>query len=406
MQTPPHGAQAATASRWRILALVWLAYLCFGLTASTIAPLVEPILQDLDMTSGQMGLVLGVWQLMFIVSASPLGTLVDRIGERRAIAIGLSVVLASLVLRGLAVDFVTLLLAVALFGLGGPVISIGAPKVVSLWFRGNQRGIAAGIYGTGPVTGMAIALSTAASVVVPLTGSWRGVSLVYGVVVAAVLLLWLLLARNAPPEARQDGNADAQDSNERGLSVLGDLLRVGNVRLILALGAVAFMLNHGLQNWLPTLLTEKGMTLEQAGTWVGVATAFGVAGQLLLPSLARQGYRVMTLGAMLALSAVTTAGLAALTGAPVIAVLLVSSVVRVPLMPVLTLLLMETKGVGARRIGSAAGLFFAASEVGGFSGPFVMGLLRDATGDLSAGVYALACIAGVMLVLLPFVRER
>src|SRR5690606_9686453 len=130
----------------------------------------------------------------------------------------------------------------------------------------NQRGIAAGIYATGPVTGMAITLATAAPVVLPLTGTWRGISLVYGAVVVTVLVLWLLLARNASPEARADGNS-ADDSAERGLAVLGVLLRIGNVRIVLVLGAAAFMLNHGLQNWLPTLLQEKGMTIERAGAW-------------------------------------------------------------------------------------------------------------------------------------------
>ncbi|MEX2599080.1 MAG: MFS transporter, partial [Dehalococcoidia bacterium] len=294
----------APVSRWRMLGLVWLAYICFGLTATTIAPLVGPILRDLDMSNSQMGLVLGVWQLMFIVTASPLGTLVDRMGERRAIAIGIVTVLASLVLRSLAIDFITLLFAVALFGVGGPIISIGAPKVVSLWFRGNQRGLAAGIYATGPVIGMSIALTTAASVVLPLTGSWRGVSVVYGGFVVLVLVLWLLFARNAPAEARSDGNGEQE--TERGFSALRALLRIGNVRIILILGMAAFMLNHGLQNWLPTLLEEKGLTLERAGMWVGIATALGVLGQLLVPVMARQGYRVFALAGMFTASALLT----------------------------------------------------------------------------------------------------
>ncbi len=398
--------EAPLAFRWRILALVWLAYVCFGLTITTIAPLVGPILADLNMTNSQMGLVLGVWQLVFIVTASPLGALVDRMGERRAIAIGLSVVLASLLLRGLAVNFLTLLLAVALFGIGGPIISIGAPKVVSLWFRGEERGVAAGVYATAPITGMALALSTAASIVLPLTGTWRGVSVVYGGFVIVVLVLWLLLARNAPPEARLDSNASRQPPDQEGTAAaLRALLSIGNVRIVLALGVAAFMVNHGLQNWLPTLLQEKGMSLEQAGAWVSAATMAGVAGQLLMPVLARRGHCVFALTGMFAFGAATTVGLALLTGAPLIVMMLASSIIRTPFMPVLTLVLMETPGVGARRMGSAAGLFFSASEVGGFSGPFLMGVVRDATGGLTEGLFVLAGVVAALMVLMPFLKE-
>ncbi len=67
-----------------------------------------------------------------------MGLLVDRLGVRRALGIGIIVVLASLVLRGLATNFITLFLAMALFGIGGPIISIGAPKMVAQWFSGKE----------------------------------------------------------------------------------------------------------------------------------------------------------------------------------------------------------------------------------------------------------------------------
>ena len=137
---PPERSPA----RWLMLALVWSLYACFGLTQGSIPPLVGPVVEDLGMTYGQMGVVLGIWQLVYIGTSSPLGTLVDRWGVRRSMAAGLALILLSLVLRGLAVDFYTLLLAVALFGVGGPIISIGSPKVVALWFQGRERGTGGG----------------------------------------------------------------------------------------------------------------------------------------------------------------------------------------------------------------------------------------------------------------------
>ena len=395
---------SSTRYRWVMLLLVWLLYGSFGMTAATIAPLVVPILEDLDMTYSQMGLVLGAWQLVYIGTASPLGALVDRLGVRRSLGIGIIIIWVSLIARGLSVDFYTLFLAVALFGVGGPIISTGAPKVVSLWFEGNQRNIAAGIYTTGPLAGTALALGTAASFVLPLTGSWRSISLVYGVVVLAVLTAWWVFSRDAPGSV---GNRQlGADGPVPTRTVITELLRLRNMQLILVLAIATFLLNHGLNNWLPTLLQESGMTLSQAGSWTAAATAVGALGVLVIPTLAKRGSRALTMSILLAVGASTTVGLAYLSGPSLIGVLVMSNIVRGPMMPIATLILMETPGIGPRRMGAAAGLFFAAAEIGGFGGPFLMGFLRDATGSLVTGVLILAGVAAALIVVMPFFKER
>ena len=54
-----------------MLALGWLAYFAFGIASGSLAPLVSPVMRDLHLTSAQMGLVLGVWQLVYIFTALP-----------------------------------------------------------------------------------------------------------------------------------------------------------------------------------------------------------------------------------------------------------------------------------------------------------------------------------------------
>ena len=67
-------------------------------------------------------------------------------------------------------------------------------------------------------------------------------------------------------------------------------------------------------------------------------------------------------------------------------ILLVSGVSNTAALPVMTLVLMETPGVGRRHIGAAAGIFFTVAQVGGFTGPLFLGLLRDLTGTLTSGL--------------------
>ena len=387
-------------ARWLMLALVWLLYGCFGLTQGSIPPLVQPVVEDLGMTYGQMGVILGIWQLVYIGTSSPLGTLVDRWGVRRSMAAGLFLILLSLVLRGLAVDFYTMLLAVALFGVGGPVISIGAPKVVALWFQGRERGMAAGAYTTGPIAGNAVALMTAAGVR-SLTGTWRGIAPVYGGLLVAVMAAWWLLAREAHSSSDRTEEAPTRLP---GRQVLRRLLGIGNVRTVLMLSVGTFLLNHGLGAWLPTVLQEGGMSLSQAGRWAAAGTAAGVVGLLTMPLLGRRGVRVTALAALFAVTAAANVGLVTLSGPALIGAVLLSNVARGPMMPLLILVLMETPGVGAAFMGAAAGLFFATAEIGGFGGPFLLGVLRDATGALTSGVLALAGVAAVMALAVPALR--
>ena len=192
---------AAHPYRWMMLLGVWLVYFCFGLTVAAMAPLVGAITADLGMSYSAMGSVLGAWPLVYIAAAMPCGALMDRIGPRRGLLLATGVIALSGALRGLADGHVSLFLAVALFGVGGPLVSVGAPKLISLWFEGKERGLAMGVYISGPALGGILALSLTNSVSMPLAdGDWRAVLIGYAAVALLAGLLWL--AVNAHPASR------------------------------------------------------------------------------------------------------------------------------------------------------------------------------------------------------------
>ena len=66
-------------------------------------------------------------------------------------------------------------------------------------------------------------------------------------------------------------------------------------------------------------------------------------------------------------------------------------------MPLSTLILMEHKDIGPQKIGTAAGMFFASAEIGGFSGPFIIGFIRDLTNSHQIGFIfsAILCLTGI-----------
>ena len=76
-------------------------------------------------------------------------------------------------------------------------------------------------------------------------------------------------------------------------------------------------------------------------------------------------------------------------GFPLALGLVLEGLARSSMMTVLILTLVELKGVGKERAGTAGGLFFAAAEIGGVGGPITLGILYDATGDFSLGLSVL-----------------
>lgn len=385
-------AEAPRTYRWAMLALVWFAYATFGLATRAVAPLVTPIMRDLGISNTQMGAILGGWQAAYIVFAVFAGVILDRWGIRKSVLFGGLIIALSLILRYWVGSFLPLLMAVALLGVGGPLISIGSPKMVSAWFQGRERGIAVGIYATGPIVGSLIALSATHPIVMPMVGgSWRSVFLVYGVLALIVTTLWAVASREAPGQPHEH--------TARPPHVLRELLGSSEIRNILAMGACSFAVIHGFGNWLPKILESGGFSQARAGFVASLPLIAGLVAAMTVPRIIARGKRRHAT----AIGAILTAGLLAATphlaGIPLAAVLTAFGAASGVFLPLEMLMLMEAPGVKARVMGSAGGIFFCFAEIGGVGGPLVLGILSDATNTFRAGLYSLALL-GVAIAIL------
>ena len=372
---------------------VWLIYFGFGLLSVAMAPLIDPISRDLGLSYTTMGAILGAWPLVYIVAAAPCGAFVDRVGLRWSLFLAALVITASGGLRAVAFDAVTMFVAVGLFGIGGPLVSIGAPKAIAQWFQGPERGFAVGVYITGPALGNMLALMLTNSVLMPLTGGdWRQVLLIYSGFILAAGLGWFLLGSH--PVSRRVERAGRHRETVAGqMRVFLMLLRLPSVRIVLAMSIGAFFLHHALGNWLPEILRTGGMTAEAAGLWSAIPTAIGIAGALIIPRLATPPRRFQVL---LWLSLSTGAGALLLLPAGIpalVAAVVLQGIARGSLIAVLILVLMEARGVEARHTGAAVGLFFSAAEIGGVLGPLAIGAASDLTGGFDAGMWLLGAVS-------------
>ncbi len=396
----PDAPSSTHGYRWVVLGGVWLMYFSFGVCVGSIGPLVGVIARDLDTTYTAMGAVLGAWQLVYIAAALPLGALLDRIGVALGLTLAAGVMACSMLLRGSVGSETGLFLAVALFGLGGPIVSVGAPKLIALWFDGPDRGLAMGIYITGMNIGTIVAFSATNSVLMPLTGgNWRAVLWIWAAMVLAAGALWWVLSRH-PEARRRDGSAAGGMSKAESLGALVGIARLRVVQIVLLMSIGIFFFNHGLSNWLPEILRAKGMSPATAGFWAAIPTVVGVLGAIAIPRLAVPERRVAILGALFVSAVCATLLLQLAPGVGLAAGLVLQGVARSSMMAVAMLLLLEAPGVPPARAGMAGGMFFTVAEIGGVLGPLSVGALSDASGGFSLPLAAMTVICVLLLVLL------
>lgn len=375
---------------------MWLLYFVFGLLTASMAPLIRPITGDLGISHSTMGGVLGAWPLVYIAVAIPCGALLDRFGTRRMLFLAAVILCISGVLRATATGELTLFLGVAVFGLGGPLISIGLPKLISQWFEGRERGLAMGIYVSGPALGAVAALSLTNSVLMPLLrDEWRHVLLLYAGAAVVAGLVWLLVSAH-PASRAVEADAAAQP-RRRQREVFNNLLRLRPVQVMLVMSVFIFFFNHGLNNWLPEILRDNGMGAIAAGYWASVPTAVGVAGALLIPRFAVPQRRIAVLLGLFLSASVATQLLHSDVDALLALGLACQGIARGSMMAVATLTLVEIREVGPRYAGAAGGLFFSCAEIGGVLGPLTLGVVHDLTGGFDA---ALNLLTGVCLLLI------
>lgn len=383
--------------RWTILAGVWLIYFCFGVTIATMAPLITPIGTELNIGNTTMGAILGAWPLTYIFAAIPCGILLDRYGARPMLFVAALIMAGSLVARSYADTPIQMLLAVAFFGLGGPLISVGAPKIIANLFDGKARATAMGVYVTGPYLGGLVALSMTNSVVMPLAnGDWRGVMLIYAAMVAVSGLVWLTLSGVRTNSI----DSDAAGQKKFSLPAFSQLLRLPEVRLLLVLSIGIFFINHALNNWLPEILLSRGLTPVAAGYWSSIPAIVGIIGALIVPRLATPEHRLKVLGALFLATLAASLLLQTAPGAPMFVGLVIQGLARGSMMTVAILILMEMPSVPKERLGLAGGLFFTTAEIGGVLGPLSFGALSDLGAGFVIPLASLTVISVILLLVL------
>jgi len=197
-----------------------------------VPPMEHLLTEELLLTHTQTSLLYAAPNLMIIALAIPAGIVADKIGVKKAVGIGVSILAVGAMLRGIAFDATSLLGFTFVYGVGLGWLFPNLPKLVSTWLPREKVHAATGIYSMGMFVGTALPLAGTMSLVYPMTGSYQGVLLVWGIPAVVAALLWLFFSRTSLPLDTQQRSESELSGQFRRLMMNKDLLLISGLFFI------------------------------------------------------------------------------------------------------------------------------------------------------------------------------
>jgi MFS family permease len=339
-----------------------------------VVPVLPVYVRSFGVGYVEVGAVVSAFALMRLVANPFVGPLVDRVGERIVLAVGIGIVAVSSALVGLAGDYAHLLLLRGAGGIGSAMFSVAAMTLLLRTADPERRGRSIGFYQggflLGGMAGPAVGgVLTAISLTAPF--------FFYAGTLAIAGLVGLVLLQRPDRDAEAKAAVAAPKPMRE---VARDPRYQSAVLANFALGWSAM----GVRATLVPVLVVEGLGDEPA--WTGIA--FAIAAVVQTIALAPAGRFVDTVGRRPAL----------IGGFAVAAV----AMLAMPLVHELWLLiaLLCVYGAAAAFMGTAPGalvgdaagerggkpvsFFQAASDLGGVVGPLLAGALADAASPTAA----------------------
>lgn len=348
-----------------------------------LVPLAPDLKEDLSLSAVETGALLAAASFATLIVAFPIGLLTDRLGARTLTVASAVLFTVSTLGQGLAVDFWSLLVARAGFG-----VALGIVWTAGLaWLAESvPRARTSALGGTVTMSGVGFTVGPAfAGLLADRFGT--GVPFLAAGGAAVLVTLALLLARAETPSERPVRQP-----------LLVTLRLVGREQLVLAGFALLVLLGFvsgGINLLVPLHLRANGLSAGEIG--VAFSVASGVY-TVVSAGIARLGDRTANL---------RTAGLATLAFALSLVLLVASGstaaavafvLLRAPFWGVMDTLAYPLAAAGAERAdlgrGAVLGLLNLVWGVAATTGPLVAGALAQSSGDTTAYLLMIAtCLA-------------
>ena len=320
--------------RWLILAAGTLSATSLSAVQIGISAITPALRTRYGLSLSEIGIVLGATNAGMTLTLLAWGIVSDRIGERRAIVIGLTGSALSLAVAARVNGFPALVAALVATGAFGASVNSASGRAVMHWFAPDERGLALGIRQAAiPIGGFA------GAVALPALVSAGGVHAAF-VALAVNAVVWAALAGLVLRERRLD-----EEIAEQFVSPLHDL------RMWLLCSASAFVLagQLAIMSFVVLFLHDaRGFSTAHAALVLAVVQIGGVVVRIVVGRRSdRERRRVPLFRRLGAALAVALGAAAALVHGPI--------VVLVPVLVAAGILGMSWNGLSFTAAAEAAG---------------------------------------------------
>ncbi len=378
----PFSEKGASRLPGLMLSLTFFIGFILHLLLFATAPMVSIIMEEMNLSHAEFGMVYSASMLSLIIFRIPWGLFGDRKGYLLSLKIALPLIAASSLARTFSPNFPFLLGSQIFLGLGLASVFPCLPMVVKEWSRGKSLGLATGIYISGFAAGNAAALGITPPLLAGM--GWRSVLLLYSCLPVALSIFWWGWAKSS-----MKGNPSAHRGGFR--EVLKDPL----AWVLLLFMSSAMGSYDTLATWMPKVLEMKRSPQGLASLLpLGFFFAGPVVGWASDRFLDRKRL-VYVLGVL------SAASIVGINFAPLAYLPVCIFFAGFTTMGVLTFILALPAKLErfSSSIGTLIGLISSLGNVGPLVMPVVFGWLIDLTRTFQASVFFVALIAGATFLL-------
>jgi len=385
----------------REVAVLTAVAFCVALGFGIVAPIIPVFAQSFEVSNLAASSVISVFALMRFLSAAPSGWLVNKIGERAVLWVGLSIVSISSALAGLAQSFDQLIVLRGIGGTGSAMFTVSSMSLLLRTVDAAHRGRAASTYQSGFLFGGLAGPAVGGLVV---AASIRAPFFVY----AATLAAAATTAYFALPKGLGHPNKDQSEifENQDSALPLMAALKLRAYWTALVVNLSNGMTSFGLRSALIPLFVVSVLQKSPATSSYGFLATSVVQASLLLPAgrmTDTRGRKPAMIIGTLALVVAMLCLVASETLTGFYASMIAMGVGAAYLGAAPSAVVGDI--VDGRKGGPVVATYQMMSDLGIVAGPLLFGYLADSTGGFAWPFIAGLIVASATSVMVMFMPE-
>jgi predicted MFS family arabinose efflux permease len=376
------------------------------------------IMNDLDLTSTQFGIVASSFFWLFSIAGIIGGSLSDRLGTGKLLAIMAIIWTISQSMVLFVSSLPLLIFSRVLLGAGEGAFSATAVSHISKWFKPESRGLAISILNFGNVVGIAV---TAPLLVFLISNyGWKQAFFISGIFSFAWFICWLWLGRLKPPVSLEE-EVSKQESNQKiNRKDIGKALRSPFFIFTTLTSFVAYTLIVFGLTFNPSYLNKvKGLSEQQTAIVIAISGLIGAILGMVLAIISDRLYKkTQSLWKSRTLFTAICAILAGILYSiyPLVngpgPIIIILSLVNTLVVTINTLNPTAVTSLLPERRGVMTGTYYGVMSSSGIIAPIIFGkLIQDSgtnpAGGFSASIYGMSvAMVTASILMLLFVKQK